>query len=398
MIGQTQQQRIREQTNLIMSRFLAVLPSNYVSTVTGPFYTLQFQAAAEQLAAFLVTAEDVFQSTNYQFTQTDFLWEVIGALVFPNAKQPPVLSTDDAYRTFLRKMVILLLKGSRKEPIESALKLLTDNEVAIIERYIQSPDQPFTFDVFVTGFPETDPFAFTENVKQVLVALKPAHTLYQFQFLFTEAFGELFADSMSWEMEVEHYEDFRSYWNGTKAITSSSGETLSGRYLFRDTQRDFIQVPVNSLLTIHSGENAGSYRVTQVLGFPVYSDDTPRAYSTSPTGLTGTCTVSEGVLITDAGQDFTQIVEGEILTLSSGPNAGAYRLARVIGTTGGCLAGAQADVGVATQAVVAKTLLRTDRRMPAVGGGQSYSVGVDRLGMRVPHTVVAEDVSMQFWR
>jgi len=52
-VGGSGQDRIktrREQVDSIMSVFMQVLPSNYVAQVQGPFYTVQFQAAAEAIA------------------------------------------------------------------------------------------------------------------------------------------------------------------------------------------------------------------------------------------------------------------------------------------------------------------------------------------------------------
>jgi hypothetical protein len=401
--GQDFIDKVREQTNIIMARFMAVLPSNYVSQTTGPFYTLQWQAAAEQLATFIVNAQEVYKDADYAFTRTDFLWEILGTLVFPGATDQtgiPRIEGDIEFRTFLQRMVVILLKGATKEAVTEGLELLTDSDITILERYIEAMqpgaeytiEDQFIFDVFVEGFP-ADPFVFSDNVKKVLEALKPAHTLYDLRFLFRETFGPLFTDEMSWDMSAYYYDDLRKFCEGTRAIVGTTGVTLAGRTLFSDPARSFKNVQVNGLLHITAGVNEGHYRITDVLAFPVPSDATPRAYTTSPTGLAGTVTVM-GDTLTDTAQNFALAVEGETITLASGPNAGTYRLDTLKGLGGGPVGFA---TGPATQVTASPSLLRTATRMPSLASGQAYSVDVDRLGVRGPRDVLGEDAAEQFY-
>jgi len=408
--GQEVIDKVRLQTNLIMAQFMRVLPSNYVSRVNGPFYTLQFQAAAEQLALFIVTAQEVFKDSDYDYTRPEFLWQVLGTLVFPGATDQsgiPKLDGDVTYREFLKKMVILLLQGATPATMKDGVELLTEAEVQILERFLEARnpsssftiDDQFFFDIFVeggtppgTGFPN-DPFTLQNNVLLVLQALKPAHVLYGYSHLFRDAFGPLFSDSMSWELSSYYYDDFRKFCYGAKEITGTTGTTLSGRTLFSDPSRSFASVQTGGRLTITSGPNAGTYRIREVLTFPVSTDTTLRSYTTSPTGLTGTARVASGVL-TDTAQDFGAAVEGEILTFSSGPNAGSYRLETLLGSNGGSVGFAS---GPATQVRVSPSMLRVETRMPSALSGQSYRVDVDRLGVKVPRTILGEDASVQFY-
>ena len=406
--GQDYADKVRKQTTAILAQFIKVLPSNYVSRTTGPFYTLQFQAAAEQLATFQITAQEIFKDSDYDYTRPEFLWEVLGTLVFPGATNQggtPTLDGDTTYRTFLKKMVLLLLQGATPSSMKEGAELLTAAEVTLLERFLEARqpgsaftiDDQFFFDLFVeegggTTFPPS-PFVLQENIKIVLKALKPAHVLYGYSHLFRDAFGPLFSDTYSWELSSYYYDDFRKFCYGAKAITGTAGVTLSGRTLFSDATRSFDSVQVGGLLTVTSGTNAGAYRVTEVLSFPLTTDTTARAYTTSPTGLAGTATVNLGV-VTDTSQDFGAAVEGEVLTFSAGPNVGSYRLQTLLGTNGGSVGVAS---GPATQVRVSPSMLRLETRMPAAASGQSYTVGVDRLGVRVPKTILGEDASEQFY-
>ena len=191
----------------IMASFRAVLPSNYVSQTNGPWYSLQFQAIAEQLAEVQIVSAEVFRDSGFDFTRTDFLWQVLGTLVFPGASDQsgiPQIDGDTLYRSFLQKMVLLLLEGATKASMESGLEALDPEIVATLtERYLETPprdpngaftiEDQFLVDVFIDGFP-VDPFVLQRNAELVLAALKPAHVLYGYSYLFTDAFDQVASD------------------------------------------------------------------------------------------------------------------------------------------------------------------------------------------------------------
>ena len=425
----------QEQVDRILEVFYQLVPSNYVSQVQGPWYTMQFQAAAEQIAKIQCEAQEAFADGYWEYTRPEFIYQILGLLVFPDAdlEGVPTIDGDLSYRDFLREMVKLLLEGSTKPNVQAGLELLTDATVEILERGIEARklgpeaawglDDQWTFEVNVEGetrtvdclgvglpgpctvdlgrFPD-DPFVLLENVKHVLKALKPAHTLYDFRFLFRDVFGDLFTDGVSYNLETYYYEDARKYCLGRKQVTGT-GDTLTDRSLFSDPDRDFESILPGAQLVLLTGPNSttastadegwvGHYRVVDVLVFPVGDDATPRAYTTSPTGLTGFATVS-GDEITDTSQNWALAEEGEQLTFSEGPNAGTYRLKTLVGSNGGPLGEAP---GPATIVRAASSLLRIRFFMPQVATGQQYTVVVDRLGVQEPHVVTGEDASVYF--
>jgi len=462
--GQQPHDVYRDQTERIMRFFHAVLPDNYVSQVRGPFYTLQFQAAAEQLAKIQIDANEVFADQDYDFTRPEFLYQILGYLVFPDYEVDgtPSIPTDIGYRDFLRRMVILLLQGATCSTIKKGIELVTDADIDIIEKAIESrtnPDTAYTiedqfefeisvsntdtttdeghyhdvnidnlgsgettsvlplesvpwhvhevvgFEVLEAGDPlhthqllpkfpneDSDPFRLWQNVQIILQALKPAHTIYEFRFLFREHFGPLFEDEMSWDMELFHYDDFRKFCLGARELTGT-GDTLSDRSLFRDASKSFESISVGAELAISSGPNVGRWEVEDVLVFPVGDDSTPRSYTTSPTGLTGTLTIS-GDTITDESQDFAAAAEGETLTITEGPNAGVYLLWDLLGSNGGRIGFV---TGPGTSVRIAPSLVRLTQRMADEVAGQSYRMSVDRLGIQVPQVVTGEDASEQFY-
>ena len=439
--SQDQKDKIQIQTLKVLDIFRQILPSNYVSQVTGPYYTLQFQAIAEQIATFQITAQECFEDASYDYTRSEVLYQILGMLVFPDATVAnwPIIHGDISYREFLRRMVTLLLQGSTKKTIKEGVELLTTATVEIIERSIAarelkgtsawSFDDQFTFDINISQdrqievtippnppvtidistFPD-DPFTLVQNIKIVMKALKPAHTIYEQRFLFKEAYSMLIPDTCTMEYSNYYYDDSRRFCLGAKEITGTAGATLTDRTLFSDPTRDFTSVQAGETLTILSGTNMtggdgfvetpqmtpetypGRYRVESVLYFPIGEDTTACAYTTSPTGLAGWVTVS-GDTLTDTRspnlnipyveQDFSTCVEGEILTITNGNNAGSYRLKTLCGNYGGPV-GEVPSGSLITEVRVAPSILRVQWRMPVVATGQSYSVTVDRLGKQVP--------------
>jgi len=432
--SQDRKQKVRDQADRIMEVFYLLLPSNYVSQVRGPFYSIQFQAAAEVLANFQITAQEIFADASFSYTRTEYLYQILGSLVFPvaNEKGWPTIEGDVTYRTFLRNMINLLLQGATAETVQDGIELLTDATIEVIEKGVEArktpnsawgPQDQFVFEINVSdtgtvtsngvliesqAFP-VDPFTLYENVRIVLRALKPAHTLYDYRHLFTESFGPFFSASLSWDMENYYYQDFRGYCVGAKKLIGTTGVTLTDRTLFSDAARDFSSLSPGAILTILSGVNSihaggtegtsastdegyvGRYRVVAVLYFPVGDDATPRAYTTT-SGLSGTATVS-GNTIEDSSQNWALALEGEILTFSSGPNAGSYRLKFLEGNNGGPVGFAS---GPATKVGIAPSLLRLRRRMKYAATGQSYEVTVDRLGKQTTREVTGEDVTLYF--
>jgi hypothetical protein len=407
--GQDFEQKHRAQVENILGDFLTLLADNYVSKVPGPHYVLQYQAFAEAIAEVQITAQEVFEDSDFDFTRSEFLFQILGALVFPEGatRGIPTLEGDVTYRSFLKAMVLLLLRGAKPDVAEEGIELLTDSDITLIEKAIAARetegsawgfDEQFEFEVNVstddgTAFPAEDPFVLAENVRLVMRALKPAHTIFDYRHLFLDTFGDVFEDTPLWEITHYYYDDARRFCGGAKNITGDAGETLTDRRLFSDTSRVFSSIQPGAKLVVESGTNEGIYRVEEILGLPVGTDTTARSYTTSPTGLTGTVTAEDDDL-EDPNQDWSLAAEGEVITIASGPNAGSYRLGLVLGTNGGPVGFAD---GPETKVRVAQSLLRLETRMPYTATGQSYTVEVDYLGVKVPKEVAGEDASALFY-
>lgn len=447
-VGNTGQQgtrSLRDITNAIMRTFQQVLPSNYVAEIPGPYYTLQYQALAEQLAKIQLELEDVGTESDVDFARPEYLWQMIGTLVFPDTdKSPrgiPEVDGDLTYREFLRRMILLLLQGAKEDVVEEGLNLLTEAVIQVLAKvdFENDPNtawgfgeqhefeinvlcqtvftDPTTGELIVgelgTGFP-VDPFRVYRNNIRILRALKPAKALYEYRHLFLDAFGDLFTASPMIELDPWYYEDFRKFCCGMKEITGEDGTTLAGRMLFQDVTLDFRSICPGATLEILDGPNAsanqggldtatwGRYRVVGlqrlISGEDADSEGNlvARAYTTSPSGLSGEATADADGVLEDPNQDFSDAAEGEILTFLEGPNAGNYRLETLLGNNGGPV-GSVPSGSLVTSVRVAPSILQIATRMPQEATGQTYRVTVERLGVRTPFTVLAEDVSAQFY-
>ena len=439
--GQQGDRTLRNITNQILNTFSEVLPSNYVSEVSGPFYILQFQAAAEELARLQLLAEDVGLESDVDFARADFLFQTIGTLIFPDSslvKSPqgiPEISGDLTYRTFLKRMFALLLQGSTLATQQEGLSLLTDATVEVLAKVDFSNDpnsawgfpeqhefeinllaqgnvtDPETGEIVQgplgTGFPQ-EPFKLFRNNQRILRALKPAKAIYEYRHLFLEAFGPLFEDQFFAHFCSWYYEDFRSFCLGFKEISGTTGETLTNRTLFADGNRDFSYVMPGAVLEILSGPNAspenggsdtgrkGLYRVLGVRQLPSGEDSVERSYVTSPTGLTGTLTVDASGDLTDPNQDFSNIALDESITIQEGPNAGTFRINSLLGPNGGPANGSVPAGSGVTSIRLALSIVETRFQIPQIATRQSYRISLERLGVQTPKIVTGEDVSSQF--
>ena len=131
--GQVDLDRVRSLADQIVKVFLNSLPSNYVSQVKGPYYVQQFQAAAEELAKIQVLLADAYEDSDYDFTRTEVLYQFLATLVFPDAPNAglPEINGDISYREFLKRMVALLLQGSKGVTLVQGIEALTDANVTL---------------------------------------------------------------------------------------------------------------------------------------------------------------------------------------------------------------------------------------------------------------------------
>jgi hypothetical protein len=256
----------------ITKTILATLPSNYVSEVVGPNYSLQIRTVAEELAKIQVMANEVYENTDFDFTRPEFLYQTLSSLVFPNKDGIPVLDGDVTTRQFMVNMVTLLLDGTKKTSVEAGLQLLADGTITVREVFTEpgsTLEEQFQFvaesvsvegmtlggmlphthgysvdaqgngvtttisdplvnvhvhtirnwriesedghaHYFIPKFPE-DPTRYQDNASKIVRALKPSHALYQFRFLFQDVFRRIIRDANTYQLDDGVFSDELSW-------------------------------------------------------------------------------------------------------------------------------------------------------------------------------------------
>lgn len=437
-LGQTQADRVRVYADTILAVYKQNLPSNYVSQTMGPYYLDQFQSVAEHLAKIQVEVEDAFEDSDFDFTRPEVLAQFLGSLTY--GESLPLVDGDVTFRSFLKVVVETLLRGSRHDGIRECLRALLGSETEVRQfrgqfnievdvsyhrRTTEVDDHYHLLDIDSDGngvttdligdvsphvhtmvnfivsdeghvhelLSEVHPQALTRqaNAALTLSLIRASHILYEYRHLLRETFGIASEDSFSFTLSDYRYEDTRRYWDGIEHITGDDASIGSDLYLLSDPSRDFSPVHIGSDVHILTGDNAGVYRVRELVTLPVLTDPIPRSYTTSE-GLSGFATIQDGVII-DASQDFSFCIEGETITFSSGPNEGTYRILKCVGANGGELGIAN---GPCSTIVCAPSNIRVNRRFLTSDALVEYEIKIDRLGVKTPQRVLEEDVSTQF--
>ncbi len=228
--GKEYRLRVIQRAQSIFTNLLDLLPSNYVSTVQGPSYTLELKAVAVELAKIELALEDIDLDRDFKRTRTEFLYSIIGYLVFLNGRLPAGLGNDDEeFRNFLLNLIRIYFQGSIPQSIKDAVGLFISQDYEALENFLLAragasgldiSDQ-FGFQVSVTGgFPGLV-FEIQNALNIIINIIRPAHTLFRVRFIFTDTYNPnepqgRILDEYRWRMADYHYEDFRSYWTGIK--------------------------------------------------------------------------------------------------------------------------------------------------------------------------------------
>jgi len=225
--GKEFQLRLVQRGSSIFSTLLNLLPSSYISSVEGSNYTLDLKAIATEIARLELALEDVDRDRSALTARPEFLYQVIGYLLFLNGKLPKVGFDSEEFRRFFLSVLRLYFSGSIPSTMLSASQLLFAETVTIAENFLLlrggasgldiSDQWGFTITLDDNSFPP-DFFNLDAALRQLIDVLRPAHTLFRFRVLFKDTYnpndGAGVLDAMRWRMAVYHYEDVRRYCDG----------------------------------------------------------------------------------------------------------------------------------------------------------------------------------------
>ncbi len=229
--GAEYQRRVVERVRVIFPTLLNLLPSPYTSSVQGPQYTNELKAVAVELAKVELALDDIQKDRSYADTRTDFLFSLVGYLVFLNGKLPNTGFDDVEFKRFLLAVIKIYFKGSIPTAIREGVSLFLADNVTITENFLlirqgasgyDISDQ-FGFQINIdnpSGAFPVDVFGQDANIRLIVDILRPAHTLFSIRYLFHDHYnpnnGSGVLDALRWRMSNYYYEDFRQYWEGIR--------------------------------------------------------------------------------------------------------------------------------------------------------------------------------------
>jgi hypothetical protein len=226
--------RLQQRGQAIFTTLLNLLPSTYISAIQGPNYTLELKAVAVELARIELALEDVNTDSSVDTTRPDFLYSIVGYLLFLNGRLPPMDFSDEEFRQFVINLIRIYFQGSTPKSISDLTKLLLSGDVRVTENFLLvrqgasgldiSDQFGFNVDVVIPvgGQLPTNMFQVDATLRMLLDIIRPAHTLFKIRYIFQDPIipnGDTtgtIIDSMRWALANYYYEDFRSYWGGVR--------------------------------------------------------------------------------------------------------------------------------------------------------------------------------------
>ncbi len=255
--GKEFQTRLLQRAQVIFGTLLKLLPSNYVSAVQGPSYTVELKAVAVEMARLELSLEDVNSDRSLPETRSEFLYQVMGYLLFLNGRLPPAEFDDKEFQAFLIAVLDIYFQGSIPLAIRETAALFLTGDVSVTENFLlmragasglDISDQ-FGFQIDLTvpeggALPQTI-FDFDASLRLLLNIVRPAHTLFRIHYIFQDTYapngsaGKIL-DESRWAMAAYYYDDLRRYVGGIQD-RDRLGVKLSTAVEDEDHSADFLE-------------------------------------------------------------------------------------------------------------------------------------------------------------
>ncbi len=228
---------------------LALLSSYWQSGIDGPNYARELKAVALELSRVRLLLEEVRQDADFSTTRTEFLYQVVTSVLFPQGRVPDLGKTDVDFQAFLAEIVKIYFAGSVPESIKKAVDLVIGAKSVVRENFEEArrpgsgfdiSDQfGFTVDVALDSPGQVDLFLADRNVRILLSIIRPSHTLYRLKYILNDLWlgpGPSPADPPS-DVQTHKavdkaigsisnygYEDFRRFVEGVKGVDVLGGK------------------------------------------------------------------------------------------------------------------------------------------------------------------------------
>lgn len=231
--GKEYNARLARRAQATLTTLLNLLPSNYISTVQGPNYSNELKAVAVEIAKIELALEDIDSDSGYENTRSDFIYSIIGYLVFLNGRLPQTQFDDTEFKRFLLSVIKIYFQGSIPTSIREGVALFTSENVTVTENFLLVRQGASGFDIsdqfgfqidLEGGGLSGDVFSVDSNIRLILDIIRPAHTLFRIRYVFRDKYEPTNEDGTSrpildayrWRMANYYYEDFRVYTGGIK--------------------------------------------------------------------------------------------------------------------------------------------------------------------------------------
>ena len=228
--GKEYQLRLLQRASAVFTTILNLLPSNYISSVQGPNYTLELKAVSVEIARLELAMEDVDLDRGFATTRSDFLYSIVGYLIAVNGQIPTTTFDDLSFKQFLLSCIKIYFQGSIPTSIRDATGLFISEDVTVNENFLLlrggasglDISDEYGFQIDVSGSFPPDIFNLDSSIRKLLDIVRPAHTLFRIRYLFTDVFvpnGDSInrvLDSYRWMMSNYYYDEFRRYWTGIR--------------------------------------------------------------------------------------------------------------------------------------------------------------------------------------
>jgi len=180
----------------VQDRMLNNLPSNYSrdrNTNLAEFY----RAIAEEFSRLEYSADDINNDKFHTNTRAEYLFIVLGDLLFLGERSINASVSDVEYRDFLIKVRNGYIGGSRPDNIEASVSDIIGLPVTLKEVYqslrlsttsytIKDTHKMF-FDILMDNFSSSsDVGQVLSDLKFFISLIKPAHVLYDTRLIYTE--------------------------------------------------------------------------------------------------------------------------------------------------------------------------------------------------------------------
>ena len=239
--------RLSQRSQAIFNTLMHLLPSNWISTVKGPNYSVELSAVATELARLELALQDINTDEYFATVRSDFLYQVVGYMLF-NGQLPKLDYSDTEFRKFFIALISIYFQGAVPVAIEDAAKLLFNSLATTYENFLLlrdgasgldiSDEFGFRIDIACADAFPPNTFENDDALRMILDIIRPAHTLYQIRYVFKDVYpSEDIIDTSSWRLDNYYYDDFRAYWDGLRD-RDSLGRKLGVSVLAEDHSKD----------------------------------------------------------------------------------------------------------------------------------------------------------------